>query len=77
MGPSTFIMVLIGCAQATDQCAPIATLPIAYRSGVSCLDARAGMVAATGDLGYARIIAECRPQAQAPRKIPAKVSHTS
>lgn len=70
-------MVLIGCAQGGQQCSPIATLPIAYRSAASCMDARSDMVAATADLGYARVIAECRPQASTPRKIAAKAVPTA
>lgn len=70
-------MVLIGCAQGGDQCTPIATMPIAYRSAASCMSARSEMVAATSDLGYDRVVAECRPQATAPRKIAAKALQTA
>lgn len=69
-------MVLIGCAQG-EQCAPIATMPVAYRNEATCLDARAEMVAATAELGYVRVIAECRPQAPAARKVAAKAPHTA
>ena len=71
MGPSSFIMVLIGCAPGA-QCAPIATMPVAYRSQTTCLDARAEIVAATAGLGYGKITAECRPQPHAPREAAAK-----
>lgn len=67
MGPSSFIMVLIGCAQGGVQCAPIATMPVAFRDQASCLEARADMVAASSGLGYARVTAECRRQGKAPR----------
>ena len=54
-------MVLIGCAQG-QQCAPITTLPVAYANEAGCLDARAEIVAASSDLGFDRVIAECRRQ---------------
>jgi hypothetical protein len=55
-------MVLSGCAQGQN-CAPIATLPVAYRSEASCLAARGDIVAASAELGFDRVIAECRPHA--------------
>ena len=56
MGPSSFIMVLIGCAQG-QQCAPIATLPVAYRNEALCLAARGDIVAASSDLSDDRVFA--------------------
>jgi hypothetical protein len=57
-------MVLVGCAQG-QQCATIATLPVAYRDETGCLAARSEMVAASSDLGFERVFAECRKQARA------------
>jgi len=72
MGPGSFVMVLIGCAQG-QQCAPVMTMPIAYRSEASCLAERADILAASEGLGYDRLFAECRKrsangQASAPIK---------
>ena len=72
MGPSSFIMILIGCAQGGTQCAPIATMPVAFRNQASCLEARADMVAASTDLGYAQVTAECRQQGKTPSAAAAK-----
>ena len=61
LGPVSFVMVVIGCSQA-EQCAPVMTLPVAYRSEASCLADRGDIVSAlTGD-GLARVFAECRKQ---------------
>jgi len=60
MGPVSFVMVLIGCGQGTSECKPIATLPVAYESHASCLAARPEILTASGDLGFARVEAECR-----------------
>ena len=61
MGPASFVMVLIGCAQG-QTCAPVMTLPVAYQNRASCLADRADMVAAIAGQGYDRVIAECREQ---------------
>lgn len=63
MGAGTFVMVLIGCAQG-QTCAPVMTLPVAYRSKASCLADRTDMVAASDGLGYERLFAECREQSR-------------
>ena len=69
MGVAPFVMVLIGCSQGASSCAPIATMPVAYASEASCLDARADILSLSSGLGYARVIAECRPHGSAaPRK---------
>lgn len=66
-------MILVGCSNAGDQCAPIATMPVAYRSEAGCLAARADIVAASSGLGYDRVIANCRRQTSAgPEKFDAR-----
>lgn len=52
-------MVVVGCTQG-QACAPVVTLPIAYHSEARCLAERAGIIAAIGDLGYDRLVADCR-----------------
>jgi hypothetical protein len=61
LGPASFVMILIGCSQG-EQCAPVMTLPVAYRTEASCLADRTAMIAATGSLGHGRVFAECRKQ---------------
>ena len=63
MGPASFIMVLIGCANG-QECAPVMTLPVAYQSESSCLAARGEIVAASDGLGFDRVFAECRQQSR-------------
>ena len=63
MGPASFIMVLIGCANG-QECAQVMTLPVAYQSESSCLAARSEIVAASEGLGYDRVFAECRDQSR-------------
>ena len=65
MGPVSFVMVLMGCGQNALECERIATLPVAYQSQASCLAARPEILAASTDLGFARVEAECRSAAPA------------
>ena len=65
MGVTPFIMVLIGCSQGSGPCETIATMPVAYVSEASCLGSRSEILSLTSDLGYARVTADCRPQASA------------
>jgi len=60
VGATSFFMVLMGCASGGSQCEPVTTLPVAYASQASCLTARADVVAATGNLGFATVRAECK-----------------
>lgn len=60
---SPYLLILLGCSQGVGECQTIATLPLAYASQVSCLDSRSEILKSLPDMGYARVEAECRPQA--------------
>ena len=62
MGSATFIMVVLGCGQPADACTPLGTMPVAYASEGSCIEARSDIVSLHSGLGFARVIAECRPR---------------
>lgn len=71
-------MILVGCTNGGTQCAPIATMPVAYQSEVSCLAARADIVAVSAGLGYDRVIANCHRKGPArPERLNAKASTTA
>lgn len=75
MAVTPFVMVLFGCAQGPAACEAIATMPVAYASEASCLQAREDILSASPNLGFARVVAECRRQESNPRheaKLPAK-----
>ena len=61
LGPVSFVMVVIGCSQ-NQSCAPVMTLPVAYRTEATCLADRSDIVSALSGDGYARVFAECRKQ---------------
>ena len=77
MGAAYFTMVLFGCA-GTQDCAAIATMPVAYRSKAACVADQTNILSATGDLGYRRVFAECREQGRTSmRKVGARTGATA
>jgi hypothetical protein len=74
MGPAFFIIAILGCADGSTGCAPVATMPTRYESREACAAATAPALAANSDFDFPTLMAECRP-AKAPaaeRKPPAR-----
>jgi hypothetical protein len=64
MGPSYFVIAILGCADGSAACTPVATVPTRYESQAACSAATAYALAANSDFDFPTIVAECRPQAQ-------------
>ena len=65
MGPAFFIIAILGCADGSTGCAPVATMPTRYESREACAAATAPALAANSDFDFPTLMAECRP-AKAP-----------
>ena len=65
MGAGFFIIVILGCADGSAACAPVAMMPTRYESRAACAAATAPALIASGDFDYPTVLAECRP-AKAP-----------
>ena len=65
MGPGFFVIAILGCADGSAACTPVATMPTRYESRATCAAATAPALMANGDFDYPTILAECRP-AKAP-----------
>ena len=65
MAATAFVMVLLGCSQGMTSCETIATLPVAYASESSCIGSRSEILSLSSDLGYAHVVADCRPRGPA------------
>ena len=77
MGPGYYILAILGCADGSTQCTPVATVPARYESEAACAAATADALAARSDMDFPTLVAECRavtrPAAaseQRPRKMP-------
>lgn len=63
MGPGYFIIAIMGCADGSASCAPVATVPTRYESRAACSAAVNGVLAANSDLDFPTLVAECRSSA--------------
>ena len=65
MGPGFFVIAILGCADGSAACTPVATMPARYESQQACSAATTSALANSGDFDFPTIVAECRP-AKAP-----------
>jgi hypothetical protein len=63
MGPSYFIIAILGCADGSANCAPVGTPPARYASMEACSAATNAALLANSDLDFPTLVAECRPAA--------------
>ena len=75
MGAGLFLMAIMGCADGSAACTPVATMPTRYESRAACAAATNAALVASTEFDYPTIVAECRPAAapaSADREAPAK-----
>lgn len=60
MGPAYYVIAILGCADGSAQCAPVATLPTRYESRTQCVAATTDALMANSDFDYPSLMAECR-----------------
>jgi len=73
MGPGFFFIAIMGCADGSAACTPVATMPTRYESRSACAAATGTALAASTDFDYPTIVAECRSgNTPAANRIPAK-----
>ena len=75
MGPGFYVIAILGCADGSAACAPVATLPTRYESRDACQAATAAALDANGEFDFPTLMAQCRrakaPAAErAPRDLP-------
>jgi hypothetical protein len=60
MGAGYFIIAILGCADGSTTCTPVATVPTRYESQAQCSAATTGALTANSDHDFPTIVAECR-----------------
>lgn len=65
MGPGFYMIAILGCADGSAACAPVATLPTRYESRAACEAATVAALDQAGDFDFPTLTAQCRP-AKAP-----------
>jgi hypothetical protein len=80
MGPSYFVIAILGCADGGTGCTPVATLQTRYENVSQCSAATASVLEANNNFDFPTLIARCRresgvgsAEAARPRPIPASV----
>ena len=63
MGAGLFLMAIMGCADGSAACTPVATLPTRYESRAACAAATDAALTTSTEFDYPTIVAECRPVA--------------
>ena len=75
MGPGFYVIAILGCADGSAACAPVATMPTRYESREACLGRDADALTSNSDFDFPTLLAQCRPAAPAaqrstPRQVP-------
>lgn len=77
MGPVSYVIAILGCADGSAICQQVAMMPARYESQEMCQAATAEAVMASSEFDYPTIVAQCRaakprPAAvkQEPRRAP-------
>ena len=71
MAVGMFLIAILGCADGSAACTPVATMPTRYDSRASCAAATNAALQASTEFDYPTIVAECRrapPPASAERR---------
>ena len=66
MGPVAYVIAILGCADGSAACTPVATMPAHYASEASCSAATNAALAQSTDFDFPTIVAECRAVSTVP-----------
>jgi hypothetical protein len=60
MEPVYYVIAILGCADGSTQCTPVATVPTQYASQQACSAGTQQALLARSDFDFPTLIAECR-----------------
>jgi hypothetical protein len=60
MGPVTFVIAILGCADGGTSCQQVALAPARYENQAVCEAATANVLAGATDFDFPTIVAQCR-----------------
>ncbi len=61
MGPGFYVIAILGCADGSAACTPVATMATRYESRDACNAATAPTLAAANGFDFPTLMAQCRP----------------
>ena len=79
MGPAYFVIAIMGCADGSQACMRVATMPTQYATEQACAASVQSALTSNTDLDFPTLVAECKPvsprpgatRERAPKIIPA------
>jgi hypothetical protein len=60
MGPAAYVIAILGCADGSAACQPVATVATRYESHAACSAATGAALASNSDFDFPTSVAECR-----------------
>jgi hypothetical protein len=60
MGPGYFVIAIMGCADGSSACTPVATMPTRYESQAACAAAAPATLVANATFDFPSLLAECQ-----------------
>ena len=60
MGPTYFVIAILGCADGSTACTPVMTVPTRYESEKACEAATVQALTANSNFDYPSLLAQCR-----------------
>lgn len=60
MGPGYYVIAILGCADGSAGCVPVATVPRHFESEAACAAATPAALAGNSDLDFPTLVAQCR-----------------
>ena len=60
MGAGYFVIAILGCADGSAACTPVATVPTHYATEEQCVAATTDALTRNSDFDYPTIVARCR-----------------
>lgn len=60
MGPGYYVIAILGCADGSAACTPVATMPRHYESEAACSADTGAALMKNRDLDFPTLVAECR-----------------
>ena len=61
MGPATFVIAILGCADGGTACTPVATLEKQYASEAQCTAETGAVLIENSDFDFPTLVARCKP----------------
>lgn len=60
MGPGYFVIAIMGCADGSANCTPVATMPTRYETQAACAAAAPVTLAENATFDFPSLVAECQ-----------------